>query len=205
MDQIKIGKFIQEKRKSKNLTQMDLAEKLNITDRAISKWECGKSLPDASIMLELCEILGISVNELLTGEELEMKDYDKQAELNLLELKRQKEASDKRLLNMEIVTGVIGTIFFVSAILLAALLDLPAWLRIVIIAISFVLIFVMCFFLVRIEQVAGYYECKHCHHRYVPTYKQVNLAMHMGRTRYMKCPECGKKSWQRKVLSDTEE
>lgn len=205
MDQIKISKFIQEKRKSKNLTQLELAEKLNITDRAISKWECGKSLPDASIMLELCEILGISVNELLTGEELEMKDYDKQAELNLLELKRQKEASDKRLLNMEIVTGVIGTIFFVSAILLAALLDLPTWLRIVIIAISFVLIFVMCFFLVRIEQVAGYYECKHCHHRYVPTYKQVNLAMHMGRTRYMKCPKCGKKSWQKKVLSDTEE
>ena len=205
MDQIKIGKFIQEKRKSKNLTQLELAEKLNITDRAISKWECGKSLPDASIMLELCEILGISVNELLTGEELEMKDYDKQAELNLLELKRQKEASDKRLLNMEIVTGVIGTIFFVSAILLAALLDLPTWLRIVIIAISFVLIFVMCFFLVRIEQVAGYYECKHCHHRYVPTYKQANLAMHMGRTRYMKCPKCGKKSWQKKVLSDTEE
>ena len=205
MDQIKIGKFIQEKRKSKNLTQLELAEKLNITDRAISKWECGKSLPDASIMLELCEILGISVNELLTGEELEMKDYDKQAELNLLELKRQKEASDKRLLNMEIVTGVIGTIFFVSAILFAALLDLPTWLRIVLIAISFVLIFVMCFFLVRIEQVAGYYECKHCHHRYVPTYKQVNLAMHMGRTRYMKCPKCGKKSWQRKVLSDTEE
>ena len=201
MDQIKIGKFIQEKRKSKNLTQLELAEKLNITDRAISKWECGKSLPDASIMLELCEILGISVNELLTGEELEMKDYDKQAELNLLELKRQKEASDKRLLNMEIVTGVIGTIFFVSAILFAALLDLPTWLRIVLIAISFVLIFVMCFFLVRIEQVAGYYECKHCHHRYVPTYKQVNLAMHMGRTRYMKCPKCGKKSWQRKVIS----
>ena len=106
---------------------------------------------------------------------------------------------------MEIVTGVIGTIFFVSAILLAALLDLPTWLRIVLIAISFVLIFVMCFFLVRIEQVAGYYECKHCHHRYVPTYKQANLAMHMGRTRYMKCPKCGKKSWQRKVLSDTEE
>ncbi len=205
MDQIKIGKFIQEKRKSKNLTQLELAEKLNITDRAISKWECGKSLPDASIMLELCEILDISVNELLTGEELEMKDYDKQAELNLLELKRQKEASDKRLLNMEIATGVTGTIIFVSAILLASLLDLPAWLRIVIIAISFVLVLVMCFFLVRIEQVAGYYECKHCHHRYVPTYKQVNLAMHMGRTRYMKCPKCGKKSWQKKVLSDTEE
>ena len=84
MDQIKVGKFIAEKRKNKSLTQMELAEKLNITDRAVSKWECGKSLPDASIMLDLCEILEISVNELLTGEELEMKDYNKQAELCIL-------------------------------------------------------------------------------------------------------------------------
>ena len=126
MDQIKIGKFIQEKRKTKNLTQMDLAEKLNITDRAISKWECGKSLPDASIMLELCETLGISVNELLTGEDLEMKDYDKQAELNLLELKKQKEESDKRLLQMEVLAGVTGCVLFLGAILLAGLLDMSS-------------------------------------------------------------------------------
>ena len=202
MDQIKIGKFIQEKRKAKNLTQMDLAEKLNITDRAISKWECGKSLPDASIMLELCETLGISVNELLTGEDLEMKDYDKQAELNLLELKKQKEESDKRLLQMEVLAGVTGCVLFLGAILLAGLLDMHTWLRILIIVSSLVLVFTMCFFLVRIEQVAGYYECKHCHHKYVPTYKDVTMAMHLGRTRYMKCPNCGKKSWQKKVISN---
>ena len=68
MDSIKIGKFIAEKRKAKNLTQLQLAERLYVTDRAVSKWECGRSLPDSSIMLELCEALGISVNELLTGE-----------------------------------------------------------------------------------------------------------------------------------------
>ncbi len=91
MDLIKIGKFIAEKRKNKNLTQIELAQKLNITDRAISKWERGKSMPDSSIMLDLCEILEISVNELLTGEEIEMKDYNKQTELNLIEMVRQKE------------------------------------------------------------------------------------------------------------------
>ena len=110
MDLIKIGKFIAESRKSKNITQMQLAEKLNITDRAISKWECGKAMPDASIMLELCEILGISVNELLKGEKIDMGEYNKQTELHLIELVKEKEEADKRLLNMEIVIGVIGAI-----------------------------------------------------------------------------------------------
>ena len=72
MDQVKIGKFIAERRRKTNLTQMQLAEKLNITDRAISKWETGKSLPDSSIMLELCDVLGISVNDLLCGEVVTM-------------------------------------------------------------------------------------------------------------------------------------
>lgn len=68
MDQVKIGKFIAECRKKNQLTQVQLAEKLNITDRAVSKWERGKSMPDSSIMLELCKILKISVNDLLSGE-----------------------------------------------------------------------------------------------------------------------------------------
>ena len=204
MDLIKIGKFIAESRKKKNLTQMQLAEELHITDRAISKWECGRAMPDSSIMLQLCELLEISVNELLTGEKLEMENYNKQVELNLIEMVKQKEASDKRLLHMEILLGVTGTILFLAAILCAAFLDLQIWARIVIIIPAFILFLLMCFFLVRIEQVTGYYECKHCHHRYVPTYKQANMAMHFGRTRYMKCPNCGKKSWQKKVLSKDE-
>ena len=91
---------------------MQLAEQLHVTDRAISKWECGRSMPDSSIMLELCAILEISVNELLTGEELEMKDYNKQAELNLVEMTKQKEESDRRLLFTEVVVGVLGTLMF---------------------------------------------------------------------------------------------
>jgi transcriptional regulator with XRE-family HTH domain len=73
MDQIKIGRFIAERRKEKDLTQAQLAERLNITDRAISKWETGRSLPDSAIMLELCAILGITVHELLCGERISME------------------------------------------------------------------------------------------------------------------------------------
>ena len=74
MDQIKIGKFISWKRKEQNLTQAQLAEKLGITDRAVSKGETGKSLPDASIMLEMCALLGITVNDLLCGEVVSMEN-----------------------------------------------------------------------------------------------------------------------------------
>ena len=86
MDQIKIGKFIAECRKKNNLTQMQLAEKLNITDRAISKWENGKAMPDSSIMLDLCKELKINVTDLLNGEVIEMEDYKLQLEKNMLEI-----------------------------------------------------------------------------------------------------------------------
>lgn len=92
MDQEKIGKFISLCRKEKNLTQVQLAEKLNITNRAVSKWETGKSCPDVSIMLELCKILGITVNELLSGERITMEDYQEKAEENLMELQKQEKA-----------------------------------------------------------------------------------------------------------------
>ena len=201
MDQIKIGKFIAECRKNQNLTQLQLAEKLNITDRAVSKWERGKSMPDSSIMLELCEILKISVNDLLSGEVISMDNYSKELEKNLMEMVKAKEQSDKRLLTMELFFGISFTIVFVAIILVAALVPIKIWLRVALIVFAFIMFFAGCFMALRIEQVAGYYECKECKHRYVPTYKAVNMAPHMGRTRYMKCPECNKKSWQKKVLS----
>ena len=91
MEQQMIGKFISACRKEKGLTQMQLAEKLNITNRAVSKWETGKSMPDVSLMLDLCSILGITVNELLSGERIIMEDYQKRAEENLMELQAKKE------------------------------------------------------------------------------------------------------------------
>lgn len=201
MDMIKVGRFISTKRKEQNLTQMQLAEKLSITDRAVSKWECGKALPDSSIMIELCEILNISVNELLTGEEIEMEKYDKQVEQNLIEMVKQKEESDKRLLNIEIVLMAISITFFIAIIAIVSFVDMPLWAKIVISIGGFIQLLASTLICFRIEQKAGYYECQECHHRYVPTFLQSSIAPHMGRTKYMKCPKCGKKSWQRKIIS----
>ena len=205
MDSIKIGKFIAEKRKAKNLTQLQLAERLYVTDRAVSKWECGRSLPDSSIMLELCEALDISVNELLTGEVLEMETYNKQAEENLIQMIKEKEESDKRLLNLEIVLGITGTLFLLAMLFTGILgyqyLGLPLWAMILMVSVGFVVFMVAILFCVLIEQKAGYYECKECHQTFVPTYLQVLFAPHINRTRYMKCPHCGKRAYQKKVIS----
>ena len=201
MDQTKIGKFIAECRKKKKLTQMELAEKLNITDRAVSKWENGRAMPDSSIMLELCNLLGITVNELLSGEVIEMKEYEKQAEENLLKLKKEKEEADKILLNLEIWVGLVSVLLFLTMIIIASYCDVTDNVRLLIMIPSFIFFFIIVFLFLLIEQKAGYYECQKCHHRYVPTYSSVLWAPHAGRTRYMKCPECGKRSWQKKVIS----
>ena len=201
MDQVKIGRFIAKCRKKTNLTQMQLAEKLNITDRAVSKWETGKAMPDSSIMLDLCDVLGISVNDLLCGEVVAMDNYNKELENNLLDMIKQKEQADKRLLSVEVFIGITATIVLFALIFVAAFIQMETWLKISLIVFGFILFWAGCFYALRFEQVAGYYECKHCKHRYVPTYKAVNMAMHMGRTRYMHCPQCGKESWQKKVLS----
>ena len=201
MDQVKIGKFIAECRRKNNLTQMQLAEKLNITDRAISKWENGKAMPDSSIMLDLCSELKISVNELLIGEVLKMNDYNEKVEQNLFEMVKQKEESDKRLLSIEIAIGVLISIIFFTLVFIASFVEMKDWLRITLILTGFIPFIIMTPFAIRIEQTAGYYECQKCHHKYIPTYSSVLWAMHINRTRYMKCPKCNQRSWQKKVIN----
>lgn len=201
MDQIKIGKFIAERRKKVNLTQMQLAEKLSVTDRAVSKWETGKSMPDSSIMLELCAILKISVNDLLCGEVVTMENYNKELENNLLEMVKQKEAADKRLLRIEIVVGALCLAVLVALTAIAYLVEMEEWLQTTLILIGVAPIFAASPFMIKIEQTAGYYECQKCGHRYVPMYTNVFMAMHFGRTRYMKCPNCNQRSWNKKVIS----
>lgn len=201
MDQLKIGQFIAARRKDAGLTQAQLAERLSITDRAVSKWETGRALPDSAIMLDLCQILKISVNDLLSGEVVTMENYNEELEKNLMEALRQKEQSDKHLLALEWVVGIFSIIILFVPIFLAAFLPLEDWLRVVLLFSGFIPAIVGFSFALRIEQVAGYYECAHCKHRYVPDYKTVCRSAHMGRTRYMKCPRCHKKSWQKKKVS----
>ena len=200
MNQDKIGKFIAERRKKQNLTQSELAEKLNITDRAVSKWERGLNLPDASLMIDLCKILDINVNELLSGEIIKKESYMEKAEENLIELKRQNERHSKHLLVLEIVLMFIGITAFIPFIVLAEQ-ETNTTLKITYIVLATIILAIAIVFSFVIETEAGYHECAKCHHRYKPTYKQTIFSMHMGWTKYMKCPHCGEKSWSKKRLS----
>ncbi|MBO5796920.1 MAG: helix-turn-helix transcriptional regulator [Clostridia bacterium] len=201
MDQQKIGRFIAERRRACDLTQMQLAEKLNITDRAVSKWERGHSMPDASIMLELCHLLNISVTDLLCGEVVTVNEQEKKLQEQTLELVNQKVAADRRLLSLEIVIGVLAGLILFAMVFVASFVPMADWLRILLIVLGFIPFIIGIGFALKVEQVAGYYECAKCRHRYVPTYSSVLWAMHVNRTRYMKCPHCHKRSWQKKVLT----
>ena len=202
MDQTKIGRFIAERRKQVNLTQLQLADKLGLTDKAVSKWERGIAMPDSSIMLELCGILGITVNDLLNGEVVSMENYQKQSEEILIEMVKEKEEKDRMLLRAELIAGILSCIpLLIATIFVAYNESIAEWIRIVIVLVSLIPFFIAVPFLIKIEQRAGYYQCAECGHCYVPTFKSVLWAPHMGRTRKMKCPACGKKSWQKKVLT----
>jgi transcriptional regulator with XRE-family HTH domain len=204
MDQIKIGKFISSCRKEQGMTQAALAEKLGISDRAVSKWETGKSMPDSGIMLELCELLGINVNELLSGERIMTEVYDKRAEENLLEMRRQVEEKNRQLLRTEYLIVIPAVVLGLVLILVASFIEIPSVWRGTLIFFAVAMIVVFAFIAAGIEQKAGYYECQKCHDRHVPTFWQTNLAPHIGRTRYMKCPACGRWSYQKKVLTKEE-
>ena len=201
MDQIKIGKFIQEKRKENRLTQSELAEKLDVTDRAISKWENGNCIPDVSNIQELCKILNITINDLFSGCVVDMKDNEKKLEENLLEMTRIKEQRDKELLVLEIFIGAIVSIMMFLCIMIASFVEMDDWIKIVLIVVGIIPFAIGIGYAIRIEQIAGYYECSNCHYKYIPTYKSVLFSMHFNRIRRMKCPNCNKKSWQKKIIS----
>ena len=206
MDLRKIGKFVQTKRKEIGLTQTGLAEKLGVTDRAVSKWENGVCLPDADNIFVLCDILKITVNDFFNGE-ISMDKNDEKTEKTLVELLKQKQRADKRLLSLEVVIMVLSLAFLTAMLAIGIVfmtMEKPIWIFFLLVGVGMLQFIVSAFFAVRIEQVAGYYECAKCGHRYIPTYKSVNFAMHLGRTRYMKCPKCGKNSWQKKVLEPEE-
>ena len=202
MDLIKIGKFIADCRKKKNITQEQLAEKLGITDRAVSKWERGLSLPDADKMLDLCNILDINVNELLNGEKISMKDYEKKNEELLLELAKQDELKNKRLITDMWVLTVTAFIFYLVIALLSSYFIEEGPLLATIICVSTIILLIVCFYGFKLEVDAGYYECRHCHHVFEERkYFKLLMAPHMGTSRYQKCPKCGKWSMAKKVMN----
>jgi len=200
MDQIKIGGFIAECRKKANLTQMQLAEKLDITDKAVSKWERGITMPDTSIMLELCEILGISVNELLSGEKINMENNNQKNEQLLLEMANELEKKNKTIWNAMWTIMAVSIIGLIGGLaIIAFFMPEGPWMLVAILALCVVFL-IPCFYALKLEVSVGAYKCKNCGYEIVPTYMQALNAMHRGTTRFLKCPKCNKRTWCKKVL-----
>lgn len=200
MDQEKIGQFIASLRREMALTQRELAEKLCVSDKAISKWECGKGLPEVSLMLPLCEVLGITVNELLSGERLENESYQARAEENMTALLRER-TENKRKLLLEFVVILITMLSSVTIILLSGLLALGTPLRILLIVIAFVVMVGGIAVAAVLEMTSGYFECPRCGTYFSPTKTAYIMGMHTVTRRHLRCPHCGKKSWCRRRLS----
>jgi transcriptional regulator with XRE-family HTH domain/DNA-directed RNA polymerase subunit RPC12/RpoP len=180
---------------------MQLAEKLNVTDRAVSKWENGRSMPDSSIMLNLCETLGITVNDLLYGEIVSMDNYNKDMEKKLIEMVKEKEENDKRLLMLEWVVGILSILILLIPVFIGAFVQAEDWQKLIIVFSGFIPAFVGFFCTLKIEQVAGYYECQKCGGKFQPTLAKYLIGPHTATTRYMRCPHCGEKSYCKKRLT----
>ncbi|WP_147615601.1 helix-turn-helix domain-containing protein [Treponema pectinovorum] len=202
MDQQKIGRFIASCRREQKISQAELSEKLGITDRAVSKWENGKCLPDASLMLELCNLLKISATDLLTGERLNaMENFKDVNDEKLLELQKVEESANRRMLSLEIVIGFISMASFIALVVCASTIDVSTWIRILLIAIACVILFFGIYHCLKLETEVGFYECQDCGYRYVPKMKNVIFTTHVGRSRRLKCPKCANKNFHKKVLT----
>ena len=204
MDQIKTGRFIAEQRKAHGMTQRQLAEKLSVSDKTVSKWECGNGLPEVSLMLPLCELLSINVNELLSGERLDADSYKQHAEENMMKLIDERK-ENKRKLILEVVVVMITLLASCTLIMLSGLLEMETWLRVTLIAIGLVVMFGGIGVAAVLEMTAGYFECSKCGAYFVPTKTAYIMGVHTVMRRHLKCPHCGKRNWCRRRLAQKDE
>lgn len=194
MDQKQTGKFIAEMRRARGLTQKELADLLYISDKTVSKWECGGGLPEVSLMLPLCDALGITVNELLSGKRLQTDEYQKNAEKNMVTLMTEKNEFRLKYL-LETLVFFITIIAFVSLCMVVAYVDMPTPTRITLLAVAIIIISIGATVGIVWERTVFSFECSHCKNRFVPTVGAYLAGMHTWSKRYLKCPKCGKKSW----------
>ena len=150
---------------------------------------------------KLCDILGISVNELLSGEKTDMEKNNQNDEMLLLDMAKEIEKKNKTIWTSMWVIMTVSIISLFAGIIIAALL-IPEgpWQLVLILGIT-ILFLVPCLYALKLEVSVGVYKCKNCGHEIVPTYKEAITAMHMGTTRYLSCPECGKRTWCKKVIN----
>ena len=206
MDQITTGKFIAERRKARGLTQRELADILNISDKTVSKWERGAGLPEVSLMLPLCKELDISVNELLSGKKLSDSEYKQNAEDTILSLIQEERAKTKFQTIIAVIV-VVATFFAgLTLIMLSGFLEMKTLYRILLIVIGAVVILTGIGVAVALEITCGAFECRKCGHRFVPSVGAYLMGMHTATTRLLKCPKCKKTSWcARRMSLSTEE
>ena len=200
MDQIKIGKFIKECRKKKELTQLSLADYLLVSPKTISKWECGKGLPDPSLMIPLCEILEISVNELLSGCFINQENYENKAEENLISLLNERKSNKEKLI-ISFIVFFITFLGSITLILLSGLLEMKLYLRILLICIAIVIIISGISTCCILDYTGGYFKCPNCKESFIQTKKDYIFGLHTFTKRKLTCPYCHKTSYCKKKLS----
>lgn len=198
MDYNKIGNFIATQRKEKKLTQAKLGELIFVSEKTISKWEKGNGIPDTNTLPKLCEVFGVSLNELLNGEK-DKSENNNNEEL-LLNMTKELELKNKTIWkSMWVIMGV-SIIALIAGLLLTALFIPEGVWQLVAIIYLCVVFLIPCFYALKLEVSVGSYKCKKCGHEIVATYSQALWAMHMGTTRHLKCPNCKKRTWCKKVI-----
>lgn len=200
MDQIKIGKFIADERKRKGYTQKQLSEKLEISDKTISKWERGNGFPEVSLLLPLCNELEMTVNELLAGERVSEEDYRKKAEENMVNLVREAQESKKKIILSAMVAG-LTIIAAVPLFILSGMLLMENWLRVLLIVIGIIVVGGGITIACVLDREAGAFECPECNNRFVPDMKAYVMGTHTITKRKLVCPHCGANKYCRKVLT----
>lgn len=200
MDQIKIGKFIADERKRKGYTQKQLSEKLEISDKTISKWERGNGFPEVSLLLPLCNELEITVNELLSGERVSEEDYLKKAEENMVNLVREALESKKKIVLSAMVAG-LTIIATVPLFILSGMFEMPVWTRVLLMGIGFVIMVIGIAIACVLDREAGAFECPECKERFVPDMKSYVMGPHTITKRKLTCPKCGCTKYCKKVLT----
>ena len=200
MDNNKIGNFIATERKAKKLTQAKLAEKVFVSEKTVSKWENGKGLPDTNSLPKLCEILDVSLNELLSGEKIITDNNHQKNEQLLLNMAKELERKNKTIWKSMWAILIVSMMSLFAGILISILLIPEGIWQIITILGTCVVFLIPCFYALKLEVSVGAYKCKNCGHEIVPTYSQALWAMHRGTTRYFKCPNCKKHTWCKKVV-----
>ena len=200
MDYNKIGDFIASERKEKKLTQAKLAEKLFVSEKTVSKWENGNGLPNTDILQKLCEVLGVSLNELLMGERISKESSNQKSEQLLLTISKEIEQKNKIIWSSMWVIMIVSITALLAGITISAfLIPNGVWQLLIIIAICIIFL-IPCFYALKLEISVGTYVCKKCGTKIAPTYLEALNAMHLGTTRHLKCPNCHKRTWCKKVL-----